>query len=257
MERASEEGAGNDATLIIAEGSRALYCPDGSSLPAEHQEIEALKLRLNTQRLAHTAASLCEFSWSPRRFKQLLGHSISIKEVPATSRRYLKQLKDLIALVEKWGGEGSIDAFTLGIDVVIDRLVVLSLWGEWIHTLSSRHAAGAAERAGIIDGVLEWIRANCKRPITLSELEQRSGYSQRSLRNAFHDRFGCAPNEWIRRERMESARRQLLNAKPRESVSSIAEDHGYKHVSQFSRDFRAIFDQQPSQVMRRGRLPID
>lgn len=253
---ASDRGAGN-ATLIIAEGCRALYCPDGASFTAEHQEIEALRLRLNTHRLACTAAKLCEFAWSPRRFEQLLGHPISMKKAPVRSRRYLEQLEDLIALVEQWGGEGSIDALTLGIDVVIDRLVVLSLWGEWIHTLRSRHADGAAEKAGIIDDVLQWIRANCKRPITLSELEQRSGYSQRSLRNAFQDRFGCAPNEWIRRERMESARRQLLDALPGESVSSIAEEHGYSHVSQFSRDFRGIFGQQPSQVMRRGRRPID
>jgi AraC-like DNA-binding protein len=36
-------------------------------------------------------------------------------------------------------------------------------------------------------------------------------------------------------------------------VSSIAQQHGYQHVSQFSRDFRCVFGQRPSQVMRQAR----
>ena len=224
---------------------------------AEHRQIDGLRLRLDSQRLAAAAAMLSQFAWSPRRFEQLLQEPIRIKAGPDASTRFLKQLEALTCLVDQWGGPRSIDAQLLGIEEVLDRLVVLSFWGEWILGVTSRRAAGAAEKASIIDELLEWIRANCHRPISLSELERRSGYSQRSLRNAFQERFGCAPNEWIRRERMESARRRLLDAQPGETVSSIAVDHGYAHVSQFSRDFRGIFGLQPSQVMRRGRRPID
>jgi AraC-like DNA-binding protein len=55
---------------------------------------------------------------------------------------------------------------------------------------------------------------------------------------------------------MESARRRLLDATPGESVSSIARDHGYQHVSQFSRDFRSVFGQRPSLLMRQARRAL-
>jgi AraC-like DNA-binding protein len=253
-----------DSTLIlspVACGSTilasALYIPDAVAASAEPQAIPAVKLRLNSRRLSAAAARMSEFTWSQRRFDQLLREPIRLLGDSEGSGRYLEQLLGLACLVDQWGGVQAIDARRLGLEEVFDRLVVLSLWGGKILRVTSRREAGAAEKAGIIEELLLWIRANCQRSISLAELERRSGYSQRSLRNAFQERFGCAPNEWIRRERMESARRRLLDTRPGETVSSIAEEHGYSHVSQFSRDFRGVFGLQPSQVMRRGRRPID
>jgi AraC-like DNA-binding protein len=253
-----------DSTLILVPGAcgsaslaSALYIPDAVTATAEPQNIQALKLRLHSRRLSAAAARLSEFSWSQRRFDQLLREPIRLQGGSGETSRYLEQLLGLACLVDQWDELQAIDARRLGLEEVFDRLVVLSLWGGKILGISSRRDAGAAEKAVIIEELLQWIRANCQRPISLAELERRSGYSQRSLRNAFHERFGCAPNEWIRRERMESARLRLLDARPGETVSSIAAEHGYSHVSQFSRDFRGVFGLQPSQVMRRGRRPID
>lgn len=261
---AAGDSNGSDATLIlvpaaVANGrsASALYIPDPAAAAKKPGMIEGLQLRLESRRLADAAARLSEFAWSPRRFEQLLQQPISIQGGSKQSDRYLERLLALACLVEEWGEQRAIDAQQLGLEEVLDRLVVLSFWGDWILGATDRRAAGAAEKASIIDELLGWIRANCHRPISLAELEQRSGYSQRSLRNAFQERFGYAPNEWIRRTRMESARQRLLDAQPGDTVSSIAEEHGYSHVSQFSRDFRGVFGLQPSQVMRRGRRPID
>jgi hypothetical protein len=51
-----------------------------------------------------------------------------------------------------------------------------------------------------IDELLDWIHAHCHQPISLSELEQRSHYSRRSLQYAFKARFGCGPMQYLRRE---------------------------------------------------------
>ena len=247
-----------DACLIlipaapgIGRSASARYIPDSAVSAKEPIAIEGVHLRLNSRRLAEAAARLSEFAWSPRRFEQMLQQTISIQGGSKESDRYLQRLLALASLVHEWRDQHAIDAQQIGLEEVLDRLVVLSFWGDWILGVTSR-AAGAAEKASIIDELLGWIRANCHRSISLPELEQRSGYSQRSLRNAFQERFGCAPNEWIRRTRMESARQRLLDAKPGDTVSTIAVEHGYSHVSQFSRDFRGVFGLQPSQVMRRS-----
>ena len=253
-----------DASLVLIPGvtvtggsASALYIPDTAPFANDPDRMEGLQLRLDSTRLVDAAARLSEFAWSPRRFEQLLQQPISVETGSTESDRYLNQLITLASLMDQWGGSHSTEDEQLGLEGVLDRLVVLCFWGDWILGVKSRRASGTREKTIIIDELLGWIRANCHRSISLAELEQRSGYSQRSLRNAFQERFGCAPNEWIRRTRMQSARQRLLDSQPGDTVSSIAEEHGYSHVSQFSRDFRGIFGLQPSQVMRRGRRPID
>ena len=53
-------------------------------------------------------------------------------------------------------------------------------------------------------------------------------------------------------ERLEQARQSLLQAKPGDSVSSIAARFGFSSLSAFSRDFRAAFGIAPSDLLREG-----
>ena len=104
----------------------------------------------------------------------------------------------------------------------------------------------------ILDELVAWIQANLHRPIQLRDLVEQSGYSQRSLRNFFQERFGCGPIHWIRSRRLDAARARLLNPEPQDSVSSIAACFGYAHLSQFSRDFQTAFQARPSDLLREG-----
>ena len=47
-------------------------------------------------------------------------------------------------------------------------------------------------------------------PISLSQLEERSGYSRRHIQLSFQQRFGCWPIQWIRQQRLEQAHQSLL-----------------------------------------------
>ena len=53
-----------------------------------------------------------------------------------------------------------------------------------------------------IDELVDWIHAHCHEAISLSQLEQRSYYSRRSLQYAFKARFGCGPMQYLRRQRL-------------------------------------------------------
>ena len=108
-------------------------------------------------------------------------------------------------------------------------------------------------KARILDDLVAWIQAQLHQPIQLQDLVQQSGYSQRSLRNAFHERFGCGPVQWIRSQRLSAARARLLDPNPRDTVSQVAGDCGYQHLSQFSRDFQLAYGIRPSELLREGR----
>ena len=107
-------------------------------------------------------------------------------------------------------------------------------------------------REQVFEDLLEWIRANLHQPIKLSQLEQQSGYSRRSLQLAFQQRYDCGPIQWVRQQRLEQARQALLHAAPDDTVASVGARFGYTSLAMFSRVFSKQFGLTPSQVLREG-----
>jgi AraC-like DNA-binding protein len=112
----------------------------------------------------------------------------------------------------------------------------------------------AAGRERRLDGLIAHIAANLHRPLSLTELSARSGWSSRALQYAFQERFGCGPMQWVRRQRLEAARQALERAQPGEPVRSIAWRCGYTNLSSFSRDILATYGRSPSGLRRGGAL---
>jgi hypothetical protein len=103
-----------------------------------------------------------------------------------------------------------------------------------------------------IEELVDWIHAHCHEPISLSELEQRSHYSRRSLQYAFKARFACGPMQYLRRQRLWLARRRLEWPGPDTTVGSVASACGYLSLASFSRDFQRSFAIAPSRLLREG-----
>lgn len=133
-------------------------------------------------------------------------------------------------------------------DLVVRQLLLLMLPGLGQKTLP--HAEYLPQDPWF-DRLLEWIDANCHLPLSLSELEERSCYSRRSLQYAFKKRFNCGPMQWVRRRRLDQARQQLLAAPAGISVRQVALACGYINLSSFSRDYRQEFGRKASDDLRR------
>jgi AraC-like DNA-binding protein len=141
----------------------------------------------------------------------------------------------------------------LGLDDVLLRLVVSWLEPQLLEE-SAPDQLRIRERAGSssFDALIDYIRANLDQPLRLSDLEARSHYSSRALQYAFRERLGCTPRQWIRRQRLERAMAQLQQGGRGVSVKVIALACGYRHMSQFSGDFKQCFGLSPSAVLRGG-----
>jgi len=250
------EGTLGDHSLRLRGPRPALFLPDRCRRQALLGEFDGLWLRLETDRLERAAAQVSGHSWSSRRFAPLLLEPVSLDGAEGSAQRHLQRLEVVARLLDPNADHPPEEVEPLALREVLDRLVVLALWGDRLQRSSRQAGHPGGEREAILEDLLAWIRANSHRPLHLAELEQRSGYSDRSLRNAFQARFGCPPKQWIRQTRMESARQRLLDPGPDDSISTIARDHGYQHVSQFSRDFRCVFGQRPSLLMRQARRAV-
>ncbi len=160
-------------------------------------------------------------------------------------------LRSLLELASGLEGSRPDLVAMLQFDDQIERLLLAMVQPELeaIDRAAGRHPQRAQDA---LDGLIDWIRAHLDEPINLTVLEQRSHYSRRALQYAFQDRFGCAPMQWVRRERLSMARRRLERPLPGETVKTIAMACGYRSPGLFSSDFQQIFQVRPSELLRRG-----
>ena len=118
---------------------------------------------------------------------------------------------------------------------------------------STTRKASAARRVAV-RLAREYIHARLSEPLPLSELCRRSGLKARTLETGFREVTGLTPIAYIRSLRLNAARRALLDDSTRlRSISDIAMDNGFWHLSQFATDYRKLFGETPTNTRRRSR----
>lgn len=207
---------------------------------------------LDMKRLRRTAAGIAGLGVSERRFSGDPDTPRLIHPKNSRTQHLLQVLAQTFSLLDHPELQGLGDLNHLQIDDLIYRTLALLLFPQ-LERLSNTKDPRSAGRERVFEELLEWIQANVRQPINLSQLEQRSGYSRRNLQLAFQKRFGCGPIQWVRQQRLEQARTELLNPQPGATVASVAERFGFSSLSVFSRDFGARFGLRPSDLLREGR----
>jgi len=103
-----------------------------------------------------------------------------------------------------------------------------------------------------VRAVEEFILENAAQPLSLGDLAIIGGVSARSLQYTFHRHRGCSPMEYLRRVRLERVRNELLHPNPDTTVTSVAMRWGFFHLSRFAAEFRARFNESPSETLSRS-----
>jgi AraC-like DNA-binding protein len=102
----------------------------------------------------------------------------------------------------------------------------------------------------IVTRVEEYLRANERRPVHISEICSGLYVSRRTLHRAFHDVIGLGPSAFLRRKRLGSVHKTLRSSDPKLiTVADVAMQHGFSNLGRFSGDYRALFDEYPSQTL--------
>lgn len=262
----AREGIGS---INLAFSGSILYECDGKELPIHAQQplffspgqeyrysvsnhFNGVIFHIDLQRLKHTAAAIAGLGVSERRFANQLDFTRVLHPGDQRSSQLLKTLKQAFQLLDQPILEQSGDLAILNIDDLIYRNLALLLCPN-LEKIVQNAPNERSSREQILEDLIEWSRANLHKPLSLSQLEQRSGYSRRNLQLAFQQRFGCGPIQWVRQQRLEQARQDLLNPQPDDTVTSIASRYGFSSLAVFSRDFRSRYDLRPSQLLREGK----
>jgi AraC-like DNA-binding protein len=110
----------------------------------------------------------------------------------------------------------------------------------------------AGERS-IMKRVGEWAADTPEEHLNLLELSQVAGVSLRQLQHAFRTYTGMSPTQWLRLRRLNSARRELLSRTPTQTtVAEVAMHWSFWHLGRFSSSYRALFNELPSDTLKRA-----
>lgn len=107
-----------------------------------------------------------------------------------------------------------------------------------------------------LDQIERWIEVHLERPLTLDDLCSVAGVSRRTLHRLFiryHDR---PPMKHVAARRLARARHRLLERRPDDSVTRVAIECGFSHLSRFAGLYRATYGERPSESLRRGAHPV-
>ena len=76
--------------------------------------------------------------------------------------------------------------------------------------------------------------------------------SRRTLHNAFREVVGVGPMTYLKIQRMKQVHHQLEQADPlATTVFDIAYQWGFYHMGHFSRDYKQMYDESPSDTLKR------
>jgi AraC-like DNA-binding protein len=100
------------------------------------------------------------------------------------------------------------------------------------------------------DAAEGFLRDSPPRPIYINDLCQVLGVSYRKLYQAFMLTRGESPSLYLKRRRLVMTRQVLSNAGSEPLlVKTVALNHGFWHLGNFSQDYRKLFGETPSETL--------
>jgi AraC-like DNA-binding protein len=127
-----------------------------------------------------------------------------------------------------------------------------------------RREDGAARRrhTAIMQRFHATIEASDDRAVYLPELCSRIGVSGRTLRLCCQEHLGMGPKHFLLLRRLHLARRALREAAADATVTDIATEFGFWELGRFAVEYKALFGEAPSAMLRQGhgritsRIPV-
>ena len=108
----------------------------------------------------------------------------------------------------------------------------------------------SVRRADLVTQASDVVHAHLTTDLTADELAQALGVSYRVLNYAFKDSIGVSPYQYMLTQRLHAVRRQLIVTDA--SVGEVAQSFGFNDLSRFSRQYRRLFKERPSDTRRPG-----
>lgn len=118
-----------------------------------------------------------------------------------------------------------------------------------------RFSGGAEPTPVALRRARDHLRAHADQPFDLARLAGVAGFGIRALQLGFKRHFGTTVSEMLLDIRLDHLNDRLSRAADGASVTAIAYDLGFNHLSRMAQAYRAKFGEAPSTTLRRAVRP--
>lgn len=94
-----------------------------------------------------------------------------------------------------------------------------------------------------VKSLMLWIDDNVEKPLKISDVAEKAGYSKWYLQRIFHEITKQTIANYISNKKLESAAEDLLTKN--EKIADIAYSYGYESQQSFTRSFKRKYDIPP------------
>lgn len=110
---------------------------------------------------------------------------------------------------------------------------------------TSLPAGAGGELTGHVAAAEAWIRPRLREDISASDIASGIGISVRTLQQSFQAELGLTPTAYLRTQRLERVREELLDPAENVTVNSVAREWGFHHAGRFSSAYNDRFGELP------------
>ena len=228
---------------ITARGDVAFY-PLGVPIEFTMRGFDVTTLRLPAGRIARAAEDMTGVPGAELRF-----HGIT--PISAPMRRYWRSMISLAggALMDP---VSPLESPLLAEDLA--RTVATAALHVFPNTTMNRqHVPGpGAVTPATVRRAVAHIDAHAHLPLQLGDIAAAAGTGARALQYGFRRHLGTTPLGYLRRVRLELARRELQRADPTrgDTVAAVAARWGFPHTGRFAAAYHAAYGVLPGETLR-------
>jgi AraC family ethanolamine operon transcriptional activator len=130
------------------------------------------------------------------------------------------------------------------------RSIVDALTGTILHSLPPDTGGPLPSAMRLVREVENYLNCVGARPVHISEICAVFNVSRRSLHRAFYDVLGLGPVTFLRHKRLCAVHSALRESNPTQvTVAEIAMQQGFIELGRFSRYYRLLFGEYPSETL--------
>ena len=117
----------------------------------------------------------------------------------------------------------------------------------------AQNSFAGLNRTQVVRRAREFVLSNLDEPLQIVDLCRELGVSRRALQYSFQDVLNINPVTYLRLLRLNGARRDLVNAGVSPvHVQDVIARWGFWHFSRFSAEYKKMFNELPSETLRRA-----
>jgi len=110
---------------------------------------------------------------------------------------------------------------------------------------------GTPARNKAMKAAVEYFHQIPNETASFTQFCRTSGINERTLQRAFRDHYGVSPKAYAKALNLNKVYKNLLNSNPRSTtISEVAGNFGFWHMSQFASDYRRHFGELPSTTLK-------